>query len=147
MVLTPPIEPMLAEARPALSPDGMLPGSLYYEQKPDGFRAIVFARAHMVWVQSRQGSDLTPAFPDIAQAAARIGEDLVLDAELVVPHEGRLHFGELQRRARHRGPDAIRAAAERPVFLCGQPLGVVAASTFGVIWCASSRREVIPSLV
>ncbi|MFI5476635.1 hypothetical protein ACIA6D_41470 [Streptomyces cacaoi] len=46
-----------------------------------------------------------------------MGEDLVLDAELVVPHEGRLHFGELQRRARHRGPNAIRAASERPAYL------------------------------
>ncbi|WP_331730910.1 hypothetical protein OG933_45300 (plasmid) [Streptomyces sp. NBC_00016] len=108
---------MLAESRPVLPPDGMLPGSLHYEQKPDGFRAIVFARADLVRVQSRQGSDLTPAFPDIAQAAALVGEDLVLDAELVVPHEGRLHFGELQRRARHRGSNAIRAAAERPAYL------------------------------
>ncbi|MFF3208438.1 ATP-dependent DNA ligase [Streptomyces sp. NPDC002962] len=108
---------MLAEARPVLPPDGMLPGSLRYEQKPDGFRAIVFARADLVRVQSRQGSDLTPAFPDIAQAAAHVAEDLVLDGELVVPHEGRLHFGELQRRARHRRSNAIRAAAERPAYL------------------------------
>ncbi|WP_179202116.1 ATP-dependent DNA ligase [Streptomyces caniscabiei] len=108
---------MLAETRRALPPDGALPGSLQYEQKPDGFRAIVFARADLVRVQSRQGSDLTPAFPEIAQAAGQVGEDLVLDGELVVPHEGRLHFGELQRRARHRGHNAVQAAADRPAYL------------------------------
>jgi ATP-dependent DNA ligase len=41
----------------------------------------------------------------------------VLDGELVVPHEGRLHFGELQRRARRRGSSAVQAAVERPAYL------------------------------
>ncbi|RPE39003.1 ATP dependent DNA ligase-like protein [Streptomyces sp. Ag109_O5-1] len=44
-------------------------------------------------------------------------ESLVLDGELVVPHEGRLHFGELQHRARRRGRNALKAAAERPAYL------------------------------
>lgn len=69
-------------------------------------------------LQSRQGAgagaDLTGAFPDLATAATELGEALVLDGELVVPHEGRLHFGELQRRARRRGRSAVQAAAERP---------------------------------
>ncbi|WP_405863784.1 hypothetical protein [Streptomyces sp. NBC_00005] len=52
---------------------------LQFEPKPDGFRAIVFARTDLIRAQSRQGSDLTPAFPDIVQAAAQVGEDLVLD--------------------------------------------------------------------
>ncbi|MBT2509394.1 hypothetical protein J7I98_26645 [Streptomyces sp. ISL-98] len=78
---------------------------------------LVLARADLVRVQSRQGTDLTPAFPDIAQAAAQLDEDLVLDGELIVAHEGRLHFGELQRRARRRGRSAVQAAAERPAYL------------------------------
>lgn len=68
-------------------------------------------------LQSRQGADLTGAFPDIAAAATELGEALVLDAELVVPYEGRLHFGELQRRARRRGRGAVQAAAEGPAYL------------------------------
>jgi ATP-dependent DNA ligase len=40
-----------------------------------------------------------------------------INGELVVPHEGRLHFGELQRRARRRGRGAVQAAAERPAYL------------------------------
>ncbi|WP_078532519.1 ATP-dependent DNA ligase [Streptomyces hokutonensis] len=108
---------MLAEARRQMPPDGALPGQMITEAKADGFRAILFARPGLVMLQSRQGSDLTSAFPDIAAAATRLGEDLVLDGELVVPHEGRLHFGELQRRAHRRGPSAVRAAAERPAYL------------------------------
>ncbi|CAL9656060.1 DNA ligase [Streptomyces sp. enrichment culture] len=53
----------------------------------------------------------------IAVAASELSEALVLDGELVVPHEGRLHFVELQRRARRRGRGAIEAAAERPAYL------------------------------
>ncbi|WP_371648166.1 MULTISPECIES: ATP-dependent DNA ligase [unclassified Streptomyces] len=108
---------MLAQARRELPPDGALPGTLQFEHKPDGFRAVVFARTDLVRVQSRQGTDLNPAFPDIAQAAAQLGEDLVLDGELVVAHEGRLDFGELQRRARRSGRSAVQATAEHPAYL------------------------------
>ncbi|MEV8548175.1 ATP-dependent DNA ligase [Streptomyces sp. NPDC051572] len=108
---------MLAEARRQLPPAGALPGEMIMEAKADGFRAILFARRGLVMLQSRQGSDLTGAFPDIAAAAADLGEEVVLDGELVVPHEGRLHFGELQRRARRRGPGALQAAAAHPAYL------------------------------
>ncbi|WP_318275661.1 ATP-dependent DNA ligase [Streptomyces pharetrae] len=115
MALTPPIEPMLAEARRELPPEGALPGGLVMEAKSDGFRALLFPRPDGVLVQSRQGADLTPAFPDIAAAVA--GLDLVLDGELVVPAHGRLDFGELQRRARRRDRSATEAAAEFPAYL------------------------------
>ncbi|MGW0582664.1 ATP-dependent DNA ligase [Streptomyces sp. NPDC002920] len=90
MTLSPPIEPMLAEARRELPPDRALPGHLVAEQKPDGFRAVLFARGDRVMLQSRNGADLTDAFPEIAAAASALEEDLVLDGELVVPYEGRL---------------------------------------------------------
>ncbi|MEU6814118.1 hypothetical protein [Streptomyces sp. NPDC046860] len=99
MSLTPPDEAMPAEARRELPPDRALPGHLV-EQKPDGFRAVLFARTGMVMLQSRRSADLVPASPDTAAAASALGEDLVLDGELVVPRAGRLHFGELQHRAR-----------------------------------------------
>jgi hypothetical protein len=42
---------MLAEARPALPREAALPGGLVFEQKPDGFRALLFAglTAHLNW--------------------------------------------------------------------------------------------------
>lgn len=117
VALIPPIEPMLAEARRQLPPEQALPRNWTAEQKADGFRVILFARPGLIMLQSRQGADLTGAFPDIAAAATELSEALVLDGELVVPHEGRLHFAELQRRARRRGRSAIEAAAERPAYL------------------------------
>ncbi|MDH6222902.1 hypothetical protein [Streptomyces pseudovenezuelae] len=61
VVLTLPIEPMLAESQRELPPDSALPGDLSFEQKPDGFRAVVFPRADLVRMQSRRGTDLTPS--------------------------------------------------------------------------------------
>ncbi|MFZ4150541.1 ATP-dependent DNA ligase [Streptomyces pseudogriseolus] len=116
MALTPPLQPMLAEARRALPRDSALPGGLAFEQKPDGYRAILFAGPGRVYLQSRNGSDLAPAFPEIA-AAARALPSLVLDGELVVAAEGRLDFGELQRRSRYRGATARNAARTAPAHL------------------------------
>ncbi|WUS02894.1 hypothetical protein OG226_41140 [Streptomyces sp. NBC_01261] len=133
MALTPPIQPMLAAARRQLPPAGALQGEMIMEAKADGFRTILFARRGLVMLQSRQGSDLTGAFPDIAAAAADLGEEVVLDGELVVPHEGRLHFGELQRRARRRGPGALQAATAHPAYLIFPVNSSVSASS-GALW-------------
>ncbi|MEV7889927.1 ATP-dependent DNA ligase [Streptomyces sp. NPDC002817] len=108
---------MLAEARRELPPDGAFPGEMIMEQKWDGYRAIVFARPGHVMIQSRNGADLTSAFPEIATAAAALEEPMVLDGELVVLHQGRLHFGALQSRARRRGRSALDAATELPAYL------------------------------
>ncbi|MFF2206249.1 hypothetical protein [Streptomyces sp. NPDC058145] len=117
MALTPPIEPMLAQAWPALPPDRALPGGLAFEKKPDGYRALLFTRAGHAFLQSRNGADLTPAFPDLAAAALALGRPLVLDGELVVVQNGRLHFGALQARARHRGRGAAEVTVDRPAHL------------------------------
>ncbi|MEU3862475.1 ATP-dependent DNA ligase [Streptomyces sp. NPDC028722] len=117
VVLLPPIEPMLAEAWPVLPPARALPGGLVMEQKPDGYRALLFARPGHVFLQSRNGADLTPSFPDVAAAAPALDRPVVLDGELVVVQGGRLHFGVLQARARRRGRGAAMAAVERPAHL------------------------------
>ncbi|MFC8835937.1 ATP-dependent DNA ligase [Streptomyces griseoincarnatus] len=118
MVLIPPVQPMLAEARSELPPERALPGGLAFEQKPDGYRALLFAgtggHAHL---QSRNGSGLSPAFPEIAAAGRVLRVPLVLDGELVVAAEGRLDFGQLQQRARRRGADARLAARDNPAHL------------------------------
>ncbi|MEU6597890.1 ATP-dependent DNA ligase [Streptomyces flaveolus] len=108
---------MLAEPWTALPPERALPGGLAYEQKTDGYRALLFARPGHAHIQSRNGADLTGAFPDLAAAALALDRPLVLDGELVVVHEGRLHFGALQTRARRRGRGALQAAADRPAHL------------------------------
>ncbi|WP_307042661.1 ATP-dependent DNA ligase [Streptomyces achromogenes] len=74
---------MLAEARRQLPPEQALPRDWTAEQKPDGFRAILFARPGLIMLQSRQGADLTGAFPDIAAAASELSEALVLDGVML----------------------------------------------------------------
>ncbi|NEE54706.1 hypothetical protein G3M55_60235 [Streptomyces sp. SID8455] len=50
---------MAAEARATLPPEGR-PGSMFWQQKLDGYRVIVYVRAGRLYLQSRSGADLTP---------------------------------------------------------------------------------------
>jgi ATP-dependent DNA ligase len=89
--LSPPIKPQLALTRKEL-PRGE---EWAYEQKLDGFRAIVFVDGDDAYVQSRSGKDLTRYFPELRFAAGRH----VLDGELVIRDEaGEIEFDALQSR-------------------------------------------------
>ncbi len=89
--LAPPIKPQLALTRKAL-PEGE---DWAYEQKLDGFRAIVFVDGGEAYIQSRGGKDLTRYFPELSFAPGRH----VLDGELVIRDaEGKLEFDALQQR-------------------------------------------------
>ncbi|MEU9415874.1 hypothetical protein [Streptomyces sp. NPDC048272] len=114
MHFSPPVEPMPARSVTALPSSGARP--VLFEQKADGFRALVFT-GPKPYLQSRRGADLGPAFPEITQVAAALGVEAVVDAELVVWHNGRLDFTALQHRARLRGARAERASREQPAHL------------------------------
>jgi ATP-dependent DNA ligase len=89
--LSPPLQPQLALTRKAL-PKGE---EWAYEQKLDGFRAIVFVDGDDAYIQSRGGKDLTRYFPELSFAPGRY----VLDGELVIRDEdGQLEFDALQQR-------------------------------------------------
>ena len=89
--LEPPIKPQLALTRKAL-PEG---AQWAYEQKLDGFRAIVFVDGEDAYIQSRGGKDLTRYFPELSFAPGR----RVLDGELVIRDAGgHLEFDALQQR-------------------------------------------------
>jgi len=72
--LTPPIKPQLALTRKEL-PRGE---EWAYEEKLDGFRAIVFVDGDDVYIQSRGGKPLGRYFPELSFAPGRY----VLDGEL-----------------------------------------------------------------
>ena len=74
--LSPPIKPQLALTRKAL-PRGE---EWAYEQKLDGFRAIVFVDGSDTYIQSRGGKELARYFPELRFAPGRY----VLDGELVI---------------------------------------------------------------
>ncbi len=89
--LRPPIKPQLALTRKEL-PRGE---QWAYEQKLDGFRAIVFVDGANAYVQSRGSKDLTRYFPELSFAPGRY----ILDGELVIRDaEGQLEFDALQQR-------------------------------------------------
>jgi ATP-dependent DNA ligase len=103
--LSPPIKPQLALTRKEL-PHGE---DWAYEQKLDGFRAIVFVDGEDAYIQSRGGKDLTRYFPELSFAPGRH----VLDGELVIRDaEGHLEFDALQER--------IHPAASRIELLSGE---------------------------
>jgi ATP-dependent DNA ligase len=117
MVLRPPVEPMLAQARDTVPAPGALPGELRFQVKFDGYRALVFTpwpAPGPVLVQSRRGSLMQSRFPDLVRAAEDLPNGLVLDGELVVWAGDRMSFEALQRRAVSGGRTAARLAQEMP---------------------------------
>ncbi|MFD6967208.1 hypothetical protein [Streptomyces sp. NPDC059949] len=103
-------------ARPVTVLPAPGPRPVLFEQKADGFRVLVFT-GPQPYLQSRRGADLRGAFPELVLAAAELGVEAVLDAELVVWGARGLDFPALQERARRRGATAHHAARERPAHL------------------------------
>jgi ATP-dependent DNA ligase len=89
--LEPPIKPQLALTRKELP----LGDEWTYEQKLDGFRAIVFVDGADAYIQSRGGKALARYFPELKFPPGRY----VLDGELVIRDaDGNLEFDALQSR-------------------------------------------------
>lgn len=89
--LAPPIKPQLALTRKAL-PVG---DEWAYEQKLDGFRAIVFVDGSESYIQSRGGKNLSRYFPELSFPPGRY----VADGELVIRDpDGNVEFDALQSR-------------------------------------------------
>ena len=85
---------MLARPVEVLPPTGFLRGGCLYEQKWDGYRALVAVDSQGCGLlRSRRAVDLSSAFPDIAAAAAaQLPRGSILDGELVVWDGHRLAF-------------------------------------------------------
>lgn len=81
------------------------------EVKWDGWRALLCARTGRL--VSRHGTNLAPAFPDVLEAAAGLG-DVVLDGELVCLTAGVPDFERVSARGVCSGPAAARRAVSDP---------------------------------
>jgi ATP-dependent DNA ligase len=110
--LAPPIKPQLALTRKELP----LGEEWAYEQKLDGFRAIVFVDGDDSYIQSRGGKELARYFPELSFPSGRY----VLDGELVIRDaDGQVEFDALQSR--------IHPAESRITLLSKEiPAGLVA---------------------
>jgi len=103
----PPVSPMLAKSV------AKIPPGMQYEAKWDGFRAIVFRDGDEVELGSRTGKPLTRYFPELVDVLrAGLPERCVVDGEIVIAHDGRLHFEELLERI-HPAASRVRTLAER----------------------------------
>ncbi len=111
---TPPdLRPMLATPSAAL-PTG---AEWAYEMKWDGVRAIAVVERSGVRLASRNGNDVTVAYPELQPLAEALELPAVLDGEIVaVDDAGRASFQRLQARMHLRDPGAIaQLAREVPV--------------------------------
>ena len=112
------IRVMLAQSAdaPFTDPDWL------YEPKLDGYRVLAFIdAAGAVTLRSRNGLDLTKAFPVIAhELGQQPVQPMVLDGELIAFEGGKPSFNALQNRAKLNTPTELAAAeANTPcVFYC-----------------------------
>lgn len=103
-----PVKCMLAIPEPDATAvvDRMGTETLWVEPKFDGIRAQIHTDGATARIFSRDLKCLTATFPEIAAAAARLGRDAVLDAEILAWDDGHpLPFFELQKRLGRREPD------------------------------------------
>ncbi|MGY5061009.1 ATP-dependent DNA ligase [Streptomyces sp. 900105755] len=112
----------------------------------DGFRALVSVDAGRVVLRSRRGTEMLPAFPEIAAGAAQLPDATALDGELVVwDTAGRLAFEQLQNRLQRRSARAARAADEWPAhFVAFDLLRLSGTDTTG--WPYRRRRAALESM-
>jgi bifunctional non-homologous end joining protein LigD len=92
-----------------------------FEPKLDGYRVLAHVAADRVQLRSRNGLDLTAAFPAIAaDLQKQVAQPMVLDGEVIALQDGRPSFGALQNRARLKAAVDIEAAerASPTVFFC-----------------------------
>lgn len=102
MALPTDLAPMLATGGPLPQDDGRWS----YEVKWDGVRALVAVEGGRLRVASRNGNDITAAYPELAGLAPALGPTAaLLDGEVVAfDAAGRTDFGRLQSRMHARRP-------------------------------------------
>ncbi|MDO5502934.1 MAG: non-homologous end-joining DNA ligase [Actinomycetia bacterium] len=88
-----------------------------HEIKWDGMRVLADIRDGRLTLTSRNGNDVTAAYPELLPLAEQY-PDLLLDAEIVAFHDGRPSFGALAERMHVRTPKKSAAlASTHPVTL------------------------------
>jgi ATP-dependent DNA ligase len=108
----PPIAPMEARVR-EVWPE---PPDWAYEPKWDGFRSVAWAGAE-ARLDSRSRKPLLRYFPELAPALALLPPGTVVDGEIVIVRDDRLHFDALQSRIHPAASRIARLSVELPAQL------------------------------
>lgn len=139
--------PMLATPG-ELPDDDAEPGTWAYELKWDGVRALAYLRDGGIHLESRNGNDITPRYPEVHPLAAAVaGRRLVLDGEVVAfDAAGRPSFSLLQTRMHVVGERnvAARVGMAPLAYLVFDVLHVDGRSTRGLPWL--ERRTLLDEL-
>ena len=114
------LSPMLATAGELPSGKAAPKGEWSFEFKWDGVRVLLWIDGGRPRAESRNGNDMTTAFPELRDLAEAVGSDqVVLDGELVaLDDEGRPRFSRLQHRMHiSSAREAAAAAAKYPASM------------------------------
>ncbi|HHU11043.1 MAG TPA: DNA ligase [Intrasporangiaceae bacterium] len=88
-----------------------------HEVKWDGMRVLADVHDGRLWLTSRNGNDVTAAYPELAPVA-QLYDDVLLDAEIVVFDDGVPSFAALAERMHVRSAGkALTLSRTRPVTL------------------------------
>jgi bifunctional non-homologous end joining protein LigD len=126
-----PAEPMPQKLAPMLANLAEAPFShrdWMFEPKLDGYRILAHVALDGVRLRTRNGIDITAAFPRIADDLRRqLALPMLLDGEIVVLRDGRPSFDALQARVQLKAASDIEAAerAMPSVFFCFDLLHVL----------------------
>src|SRR3954449_6478208 len=113
-------EPMPERVEPMLARTGGLPRDetgWAFEIKWDGVRAMAYVDGGRLRLESRNGRDITPRYPELRELGRALGSrDAVLDGEVVAFDGGRPSFQKLHGRMHLASEHAVRRlAASDPV--------------------------------
>lgn len=113
---------MLADRGSRHDLDRLAASGYVFDLKIDGIRALVRTggpgkRAADVTMASRNGLDLTLRFPELVESLRRLGDELVLDAEVAVPDATGLPSWPLTQRRTAQRTAPGRLAVELPAYL------------------------------
>ena len=141
-----PVSVMLAKTQDTIPRPGP-GGGLAFEPKWDGYRGCLQMHPDgTIRLWSRNGTNLSDAFPDLVEAARlQIPAGLVLDGEVVVLVEGRLSFDHLQHRMVSSPSAAARLARSHPAsYVAFDILAVGGRDVRGLRW--RDRRILLDEL-
>ena len=109
-------EPMPEHVAPMLARTGTLPrdkGEWAYEIKWDGVRAIGYVDGGRLRLESRNGNDITPRYPELRALGPALGSrDAIFDGEVVAFENGRPSFQKLQGRMHLTSEHTVRRLAQ-----------------------------------
>lgn len=110
---------------------------VWVEDKYDGIRAQLHRRGHEARLYSRDLNEISPAFPEVIEAARDLPWDGILDGELLAWRDGAaLPFLDLQARLGRKRPPATLVAATPVIFVAFDVLA----------WGEGSDRPIEPLL-